>query len=539
MIRKLSIVITCLLLSLIAIKSEAAGADRRLVEAAKTRDMEAVRSLLKQAVDVNAPATDGSTAIAWAVYWDDSEIAGLLLRAGANPDKANDYGVTPLTLACNKASAEMVERLLKYKANANTAQWSGETPLMTCAKTGNVDAVKALLLHGAQVNVRENRRGQTALMWAAAERHSDVVKLLIEHGAEVNARSHRLGGFKPPQFLTYGVYRRSQGVDRFETGDVHEDPDSSKGGFTPLMFASQQGDIQSALLILNAGANINDATPDYGNALTVASANSQEKLAVVLLEHGADPNVVDGWGFAPLHYALQEGITAIGMSRFRIPTDSYWLRSNMPELVRSLLAHGANPNLRVSKGFPPFDHAAFARTTGNSMPQIRQPGLTPFFLAAASCDATLMRLLVEKGANPMLTTDEGTTPLMVAAGIGKLDPISKAEEAKALEAVKLAVELGNDVNAENGDGRMALHGAAFLGADSVVDYLAAKGANVNGKDRYGQTALSIARGLSARANGGDKRFATAEPHKSTEALLIKLGATPLSSESANRLTPKQ
>ncbi len=515
----------------------AAEGDLRLVNAAKNRDREAVQSLLQQQVDVNTPQPDGATALAWAAHWNDLETADLLIRAGAGVNAANDYGVTPLALACSKGSAAMVEKLLQAGADPNAAQWTGVTPLMTCARTGSADAVKSLLARQAGVNAKETRRGQTALMWAAAQKNLEVARLLTEYGADVNAKSHMPGGFTPLQFLTYGVSRRDpSGPDKLEPGDVHPDPSSSMGGFTALMFAARQGDLDSARLLVDAGANVNASSPDYGSALVVAASSGHEPVALFLLENGADPNVADIWGFAPLHYALADGITAIGMSRKRIPTDRYWLRSNMPELVKSLLEQGVNPNARVAKGFPPFNYAPFARTIGNAMPQIRQPGATPFLLAAASFDARLMRLLHSHGADPLLTTDEGTTPLMVAAGMGRLDELTEEEKKMAMEAVKLAVELGGDVdvanvnaayvNASNQDGRTALAAAAYLGANSIIQFLADQGADLEATDRYEQTALSIAQAIPPKIKGNDKRFHGGSPRKDTAALLLKLGATP-------------
>ena len=513
----------------------AAADDLGLAEAAKNRDREAVRSLLQQQVDVNASQPDGATALAWAAHWNDLETADLLIGAGADANAANDYGVTPLSLACSKGSAAMVEKLLRAGAEPNAAQWMGVTPLMTCARAGSVDAVRSLLEHKADVNAKETRRGQTALMWAAAQQHTEIIRLLTGQGADVNAKSHMPEGFTPLQFITYGVGRRDpSSPDKLGPGDVHPDPSSSRGGFTALMFAARHGDLESARLLVDAGADVNDYAPDYGSALMVAASSGHEPLALFLLEKGAAPNVADVWGFTPLHYALREGIIAIGMSRKRIPSDRFWLRSNMPELVKSLLEHGADANARVVKGIPPFNSPAFARTTGNSMPQIRQPGATPFLLAAASFDAGLMRLLRFHGADPLLTTEEGTTPLMVAAGMGRLDEPTEEEKKMALEAVKLAVELSGDanpsyVNAANQDGRTALAAAAYLGADSIIQFLADKGADLEATDRYGQTALSIAQGISPKIKGNDKRFRGGSSRKDTAALLLKLGAIPLDS----------
>ena len=370
---------SCSTILLLAVTLSAAKVDYRLVQAVKEKEQALVRALLNEQVDVNTPQPDGATALHWAAHWSDLETAELLVRAGANVNAENDYGVTPLSLACGKANAPMVDLLLKAGANPNIAQWSGETPLMTCAHTGSLDGVRSLLQHQADVNAREPKRGQTALMWAVAQQQVEVARLLIERGADVNPRSYMPTDFTPAQYLTYGVYRRDpSGPDHFGPEDTHTDPNSSRGGFTALMFAARQGDLDSARLLVAAGADVNNYAPDYGSALVVATASGHESLSLFLLEQGADPNRVDGWGLTALHHALAEGITAIGMSRKRIPSDRYWLRSNMLELVKALLENGANPNARILKGFPPFDYSPFARTVGNAMPRIRQPGATPF-----------------------------------------------------------------------------------------------------------------------------------------------------------------
>ena len=259
-----------------------------LVEAARKRDLSAVRSLLNQKADVNAPQADGGTALQWASYWGDLETAELLIRSGANVNAADDYGVTPLTLACTNGNNAMVETLLKAGADPNTVLPAGETALMTCARSNSVQAVKSLLDSGANVNAKESRQGQTALMWAVAQKHPAVAQVLIDRGADVHARSH--------------------------------------GGFTPLLFAARTGDVDSARILLGAGANVNEGmavkgTP--GGPLLMASASGHEALSIFLLESGADPNVSDG-GAAPLHYAVMNGMAYL---RFR---------PNMPKLVKAL-----------------------------------------------------------------------------------------------------------------------------------------------------------------------------------------------------------
>ena len=453
----------------------AVSRDLRIVEAVRDGDQEAVRSLLEEQVDVNASQADGATALHWAAHRDDQETGELLIGAGADVNAVNDYGVTPLSLASTNGSPWMVERLLRAGADPNTAQPSGETPLMTAARTGSVEAVRALLIHGAKVSTRERLRGQTALMWAVSENHSDVAQVLIEHGADVR--------------------------------------DRSTGGFTPLLFAARQGHLDCARLLLTAGADLNDSAPDGMSPLVMASASGHQQLALFLLDQGADPNAADEYGTTTLHYALQKGmstLTRVELSYF----NSHLYRPNMVELVKALLAHGASPNVRLVK----------TQRFGNLGILVRLEGATPFLLAATVGDDDLMRMLVAGAADPMLATDENATPLMVAAGLGRTWDRTVEEEKGTLEAVKLALELGADVNAATVNGQTALQAAARIGANDIVQFLVDEGAELDAPDRWGQTPLSIAEGIvldSLSVNFELKPFTV---HQSTADLLRQLGA---------------
>jgi ankyrin repeat protein len=439
----------------------------RLVDAVEHQDKAAVRSLLQQHADVNAGQADGATALHWAAHWDDAETADLLIRAGANVNAANEYGVTPLALACDNGNATMVEKLLNAGANPNVKVLeSGETPLMGCARTGNREAVKALLAHGADVNAKETWRGQTALMWAVAERHAETAQTLIENGADVPARSKR--------------------------------------GFTALLFAAQQGDLKVAQILLAAGAGVNEATPKDGNTLVVAAAGGHASLASFLLDKNADPDVKDARGATALHYAAAN--------------------RNMLELVKSLLAHRANPNTRLERNPPNQGEGA-----------ITMVGATPFLLAAAAGNAPAMRALAAGGADPRLATVRNTIPLMVAAGVGRYEERTEAQYKNALEAVVAAVESGNDVNAADDNGWTALHGSAYTGANAIIEFLASKGAKMDVKDKFGQTPLSIA---SAVITAGLGQNADVRPRKyraSTVDVLLKSGATPLAASGVERV----
>ena len=458
----------------ISFASSHPASDYRMAQAEQNKDGETVRALLNQHVDVTTPLPDGSTAIAWAAHWDDLSTADLLVRAGANVNSANDEGVTPLWLACRNGSAAMVEKLLAAGANPNaTGLPGGESVLHRCAETGNVDAVKALLARGAKINATENG-GQTPLMWAIEERHPAVARFLIEHGADINIRS--------------------------------------KGGFDALLFAARQGDIDSGRLLLERGANVNDKTRNGLSALLVAIDSGREQFGVFLVGKGADPNAVDNRGVSALHFTVQQGLSDLnGVAHDpQYAATDYLFRPNMIELAEALLNHGANPNIGILKRIPPLRIG--------DRPKVSLIGASPFLVAAATGDVQMLKLLLSKGADPGLTSKDGTTPLMAAAGLSKTEDRTKDEEDGALEALMLLVELGGDVNAVNKSGLTAMHGAAYTGSNKIVQFLADHGAKLDVQDKFGETPLSIAAGdPNELADDFSRRV-----HPSTEALIRKL-----------------
>ena len=461
------------------------GADLRLVEAVKSRDQKAIHSLLEQNVDVNTPQADGTTALAWAAHWDDLDTADRLLHAGARVNAANDYGVTALSLACTNGSATMIEKLLQAGANPKRPLPSGETPLMTTARTGKLDAVELLLAHGVDVNAQENS-GQTALMWAVSRSHSEVARSLILNGSDIHVRS--------------------------------------KGGFTPLLFAARAGDVNSARVLLEAGADVNETTSDGMSVLLVATASGHEDLSIFLIQQGADPNAKDAYGITAMHYAIQKGLTILGAIQY-VPAAQYMFRPNMPLLVKELLAHGANPNARIAKA---------KKLTLSVSPRASMEGATPFLLASATLDVDLMRELAANGADPLQATAYGVTPLMVAAGTGRLqDRRGEEEERNALEAVKTALELGNDINAVSRDGRTALYGAARSGGNAIVRFLVENGSKVNVKDRFGMTPWNLASGVVSPSVSNSDKYNPI--HQSTADLLVELGAITMTQEQADLL----
>lgn len=428
------------------------AADRgpSLVDAVKSASSDTVRTLLRQHVDVNRADADGTTALHWAADREDVTTVDLLIKAGADVTVKNRYGVTPLLIACINGNATVVERLLNARANANTAFPSGDTALMTAARAGNVAAVRALLAHGADLRAA-TRKGQTALMWAAAENHAAVVEALIEAGADLHARS---------------------------TGER---------GFTPFLFAVRAGGLETVRVLLAAGADANEtfeSGPSAGmSALVLAVANARYELAVFLLNHGADPNAA-AQGWTALHQ-----ITWLRKPNEGNNNPLPLARGTLDSLgfVKHLLAHGANPNARMTKEPEKF-------YTGNNY--LNRIGATPFMLAAFRLDLPLMRLLVANGADPLLPNQDNTTPLMAAAGVGFFTEGEVPYTAdEAIEGARLCLALGADAAAVDANGETALHGSAFRGINEVVRMLVEKGARLDASNSVGWTAWRIAAGV--------------------------------------------
>ena len=453
---------------LVVLAVPAAGAvDTPLFDAVKAGDAAAAEKLLADGVDVRTAEVDGTTALHWAAHHDRPEIAGLLLDAGAAVDAANRYGVTPLALASVNGSTQMIARLLEAGADPNLPNPEGETPLMTAARTGNARSIEALIKHGAEVDAVEAWRGQTALMWATAQNQAAAVEVLLAAGADANARSGR--------------------------------------GFTPVLFAAREGHVDVLEALVRAGADVDDTLPSNGmSALVLAVYNAQYDFAKSLLDLGSDPDTA-GNGWTALHQVVWTRRPNLGRNPpFPVPLGEL----DAFDLVRALAAAGADLDARQT-----------AEPRDGNRNMLNRIGSTPFLQAAKVADTEMMQLLFDLGADPSITTEEGVTPLMAAAGVGiwKIGENPGTND-EALAAVELAWELGNDVNAADTNGDTALHGAIHRGAGNVVRFLVEKGADIDAVNDKGWSSLSVAQGVFYPN--------TFNRHPELVTLLLDLGADP-------------
>jgi len=480
-----------------------------LANASMNGDLTGMHALLKQGADPNVRGWFGTPPLHWRVHGDDVTEAKRLLKAGADPNGLTERGVSPLTLAIANGNPEMVGVLLKAGADANHAEPTGETHLMMAAEVGVLAVVEQLLNHGARVDVSEPNYGQTALMFAARAGHADIVSALLARGANPNVAT-KVG--ETPEFIKpnsvpgfgfgVGIIRGGVPADRGRR-------EPTPGGMTPLLYAARHDHIEVAKRLIAAGADVNAKEANGIWPLLMAISNNNMAIAHYLLEHGSNVNGQDWYGRSPLWEAVNVRNLYVHNATFKNGID----RAPVLDLIRDLLAAGADVNVRT-KETPPFRH--FLLEITGSLEWVDFTGQTPFLTAALAGDVTVMKLLLEHGANPRIDTYQGTSPLMAAAGVNWVLAQTWTEGPdQLLEAVKLCVELGMDVNQANSMGITALHGAANRGSNDIVRFLAAHGADLSAQDKEHRSTLDWAKGVFLATH-------PAQPKPSTIALITEL-----------------
>jgi uncharacterized protein len=516
-----------------------AAADTRLADAVQRGDSETVRLLIRQKVDVNAAQGDGMTALHWAAFRDDLDMARMLIAGGANARAETRLAaVTPLFMAAKNGSASMIEALIQAGAEAAKADGTGTTPLMIVAASGNTDAIKVLLDHGAAVNAMESAHGQTALVFAAAHNRDAAVKMLIARGAnpelttkvldpgcgsvfnrnecdEVDEFGNPVPAKKADaKEATTAKETKTETLTPVEADKAKQEKQNAQrrrngakaiGGMTPLLFAARDGQMDAARALIEAGAEVNDAgNGEKMTPIVMAIANGHYDLAMYFLDHGADVNKASAVGLTPLYATLD--MEWAGYAWLPQPI-TYREKTTYLQLMKALLAHHADPNAKLTA-------KVWFRNLSGDHGWVDPSGATAFWRAAQATDLAAMHMLVEAGADPKIATTNGSTALMVASGFGWAANFSRNAPDSWMKAVQYCLDLGLDVNAKDVKDYTALHGAAFRGDTALVAFLVEKGAKTDVMTKDGLSSADMANGPTEHS----------EQHPETVALLTKLGS---------------
>jgi ankyrin repeat protein len=475
--------------------ASASAATHALLNATKSGDRGSALALIREGVDATVTDYDGTTALHWATQHDDAQLIGALLDAGADPRAANRYGITPLFLAAQNGSAAAVALLLDAGADADEVGTEGETVLMTAARTGDPATLDLLLRRGAEVDARESWHAQTALMWAAGYGHAQALETLLEHGADVNAVS---------------------AIEEWERQYTAE-PRAKwlpPGGMTPLLFAAREGCLACIPVLVGAGAEIDQTTPDGISGIVLALINGHYDVAAALIEAGADVNLVDDTGRGALYAAAD--FSTMPSSNRPAPSVIHNERTAL-DIIAMLIRAGADVNAQLERQAPL--RAKLDRGNDTAL----GGGTTALMRAAKAADLPAMRLLIDAGADVNLKTERGgVDALLLAAGVGTTEQDTTGRhktQADAIAAIELLIEHGADIKVTDSRGHNAAHGAALQGYNDILRFLAAEGVDLTATDGDGHTPLDTALGLA-----GGFGFAGAEGivREDTAALIREL-----------------
>ena len=489
MIRALLTAALCIGLASGGAQAAQAGGEaaKSIAEAARKQDWAAVQAMDKRpGTELNATSSEGSTALHFAINAGEVKVVQALLDAGIDLTQRNIAGISPLQLAISTGDAAITRLLLARGADAKARDEANETLLMLAARHGDGAMASALIAAGADINYVEPQFSQDALMIAVRSGKPAVVEALVKAGAELN---HQTPPGPQPTVRAPGAGGGSTGEGMIRSGVPPEGQRlAGTGKLTALLYAARDGQLQAARALIKGGAKLELADYNEITPLLMAISNDHFDVAKLLVEAGANVNAADWYGRTPLWAAVE--------SRNR-DVSSVTATSNGVDreaglaLITLLLDKGASPNVRT-KHFPP-------RMGGHAfnMSYVNIVGETPFYRASLNNDLALMKLLLAHGADPLLKTDSGTSPLMAAAGVGWVrgQTFVPGGEAAQLEAVKMLVGLGGKVNDVNDMGLAAVHGAAFRWSDTVLAYLVEQGAELTVKDKVGRDAYTWAAGV--------------------------------------------
>jgi uncharacterized protein len=443
-----------------------------------------------------------TTPLHQAVLSGDRAAVQRLIRSKADVNAANRYGVTPLSLAAQRGHADLIDALLKAGASVKLADAKlpdGQTLLMHAARTGSVASLKALIAAGSSLNAHETRTGTTAVVWAAASNRGDAVRVLAEAGADLNVLS---------KITSYPHTQNGVLLTGLEEGYSYVGQTVlPRGGWSAAMFAAREGAVEAVRALAESGANLNLTDPEGTTALIVAVINGHYDVVSALIEKGADPNIADIKGMTPLYAAVD--MHTIG-DTFGRPYPAKPVIDGSLDAARVLIKGGANVNAPLKAPILKRVYDAGDNRLGE--------GATPFMRAARKCDVEMMRILLDAKADVTLSQKSGNTPIMLCAGAvsggnNTEDTPERVSADEAMAAIRLALDAGVDVNAQNATGDTALHTAATSagGQPTLIRLLVERGARLDVKNKADLTPLDAA----ARAR---------QPNEQVVALLKELAA---------------